>query len=360
MKPIRKIFAATLFGASLLLGNAQAAGEPAPQPQPKRYAEATSAARDLLRSHLYEPGWLNDPRFQALDAAMQSLGAQPMTRDAFVAAFNQRWQQGPFSHVHLQVAQGSAEQMAAYVDQLRVGGSPARLTWHGDVALLTVDTMMGLDTIEQVDAAFVEIAARPARAMVLDLRANRGGAFVSRALISHLIERPVDIGVFASRVWRGEAGRDHDAVPASEAIEARVPWSGWTLSAFWRDVQREPLTRIQVQPAAPLFAGPLTVLISRDTASAAELTADALKLRDQTVLIGETSAGQMLSQAPFDLPDGLQLMLPVADYYSRRVGRIEGTGLQPDVRVPADQALCVALARFASGPVSEPPTTACP
>ena len=51
----------------------------------------------------------------------------------------------------------------------------------------------------------------------------------------------------------------------------------------------------------------------------------------------------MLSQKPYDLPNGLQLYLPIADYHSARLGRIEGAGIVPTVGVPADQALAKAL-----------------
>lgn len=315
----------------------------APQPSEARTFESVAeAVEETMRNRLYDPRWIADPAFRRVEDEIAVLATQPQTREAFVAGFNAIWGSGPFSHVQLAVARGSAEQTAAHLDQLRVGGSGARLSWQGEVAVLTVSTMMGLDTIEQVDAAFEEIATGSARALVLDLRENQGGAFVSRALVSHLIQQPRDLGVFASRSWHATQTR----APEASDAQALEPWAGWSLSSFWRDVQGQPLTRIRVQPVAPLFTGPVAVLISRRTASAAELTADALRARDDVVLVGEPSAGRMLSQAPHDLPEGLQLMLPVADYFSARSGRIEGHGLKPDIEVAADQAMQVALAHL--------------
>jgi C-terminal processing protease CtpA/Prc len=48
---------------------------------------------------------------------------------------------------------------------------------------------------------------------------------------------------------------------------------------------------------------------------------------------------------PIDLPHGLQLSLPISDYYSFRMGRIEGRGVEPDVAVPAGAAMDEAMAR---------------
>lgn len=93
----------------------------------------------------------------------------------------------------------------------------------------------------------------------------------------------------------------------------------------------------------------MCVLVSGLTASAAELAADALAANGRAQLIGEPTAGEMLSQKMYDLPQGLQLSLPIADYYAFHSGRIEGAGIQPDEKVPADQALALALKRIAQG-----------
>ena len=81
------------------------------------------------------------------------------------------------------------------------------------------------------------------------------------------------------------------------------------------------------------------MLINHRTASAAELAADALLAPGRAVLVGEKTGGQMLSQKMYDLPQGLQLFLPIADYYSFHSGRIEGVGVMPQVVVDSDKAM---------------------
>lgn len=96
---------------------------------------------------------------------------------------------------------------------------------------------------------------------------------------------------------------------------------------------------------APTFDGPVYVLISKKTASAAEMAADALLASRRATLIGETTAGRMLSQKMYDMPRGLLLSLPIADYYSFHSGRIEGAGVKPQVQVEPAKALEFALQR---------------
>jgi carboxyl-terminal processing protease len=303
---------------------------------------AAAAISALINSNHYNPNSLNDPAYRALEAQTTALGQNAQSREQFVSEFNALWRNGPFSHVNLGVARAGAEDTAAYLDQLRVGQG-ATLTWNSDIAVLTVSTMMGLDTIEQIDAAYAEIAERGATALVIDLRANDGGAFAVRPLVGHVIGDAFDAGAFVSQRWATEMSRP----PTRADIATIAPWDGWSLRAFWRDVQDAPITRLRFTPVAPHYSGPVFVLISSRTASAAELAADALVASGRAVLIGETTHGRMLSQKPFDLPEGLQLFLPIADYYSFHSGRIEGAGVAPNIRVPAEQAMSEAMRRAA-------------
>ena len=47
----------------------------------------------------------------------------------------------------------------------------------------------------------------------------------------------------------------------------------------------------------------------------------------------------------FTLGNGFSLMWPIGDYRTLKNGRIEGVGVTPDITVPADKALEVALSQ---------------
>jgi carboxyl-terminal processing protease len=347
---------AILLRRSLLLvcALAMAAGvraEPPPTPPtpaasadaPTGLQLAAQAISRTLHQHLFDPAALNGEAFKAIEQRVEQLAATAASRRAFIDGFNQAWAEGPFSHVRLAAARQTAEQTAQYLDTLRVGaqGAPgAALSWQSDVAVLTVNTMMGLDTIEQIEAAYQALHTRPARALIIDLRHNKGGAFAVRPLVSHVIDAPLDAGVFTSQAWAREHGV---SAPTRSEVQRLAPWQGWSIRTFWRDVQAQAVTRIVFEPTAPRYAGPVYVLTSRRTASAAELATDALLASGRAVVVGEQTAGQMLSQKMYDLPQGLQLYLPIADYHAAHSGRIEGAGVQPTVAVAADQALAEAL-----------------
>ena len=306
------------------------------------YVEVAAAINETMRTYHYDPAELDTPGYKRIEAAITKLAEVAASDEAFVEGFLEIWKSGPFSHVEFRAAQQSADDMAAYLDNLRVGGGGAVLTWQGDVAILTVNTMMGLDTIEEIDAAYVAIANRGADALLIDLRENRGGAFAVRPLVAHLLSETVDGGSFVSRRWNAT----HNRAPNLAELMAVAPWEGWSIRAFWADVQDAAITRFSIAPVEPLFAGPVYVLTSKRTASAAELAVDVLQTSGRAVVIGENTAGQMLSQKIFDVPGGFHLSLPVADYYSIKNGRIEGVGVKPDIEVGAADALNIALQRL--------------
>ena len=50
----------------------------------------------------------------------------------------------------------------------------------------------------------------------------------------------------------------------------------------------------------------------------------------------------------YDLPMDMQLSIPIADYYSFRMGRIEGQGVSPDIEIDPGVAKDLAIS-LASG-----------
>ena len=140
-----------------------------------------------MRAYHYNPAELDTPEYRQIEAAATELAEVATSDEAFMKGFREIWGNGPFSHVEINVAQQSADDLADYLDKMRIGGGGALLAWQGDVAVLTVNTMMGLDTIEEIDAAYVEIVAREASALIIDVRENGGGAFAILPLVSHLL-----------------------------------------------------------------------------------------------------------------------------------------------------------------------------
>lgn len=102
------------------------------------------------------------------------------------------------------------------------------------------------------------------------------------------------------------------------------------------------------QPTPVRFAGlPIYVLISHDTISGGEELAYDLQSRKMARIVGEVTAGGANPTSPLFLPDDLIVLIP----FGRAENPVtktnwEGRGVQPDIAVPAPQALSVAMAQL--------------
>jgi C-terminal processing protease CtpA/Prc len=156
--------------------------------------------------------------------------------------------------------------------------------------------------------------ASDARALIIDLRRNGGGSPGTVALVSSYLfdDEPVHLN---SLYWR----------PSD------------TTQDFWTDPGVE----------GRKFGGakPVYVLTSSRTFSAAEEFTYNLQTRERAVIVGETTGGGAHPGGVVQLPHGLNVFVPSG----RAINPItktnwEGTGIVPDVPVPAADALEAALA----------------
>ena len=90
-------------------------------------------------------------------------------------------------------------------------------------------------------------------------------------------------------------------------------------------------------------SAPMTVLISRATASAAEVIAGALQDRNRAVIIGEKSYGKGTVQEIIDLVDGSKLEITIGKYRTPNGRVIEQVGIAPDLLIPDEEEISKAL-----------------
>ena len=92
-----------------------------------------------------------------------------------------------------------------------------------------------------------------------------------------------------------------------------------------------------------LDSAPMTVLINRSTASAAEVIAGALQDRNRAVILGEKSYGKGTVQEIIDLVDGSKLEITIGKYRTPNGRIIDLEGIAPDLLVPDNQVIEKAL-----------------
>ncbi len=131
--------------------------------------------------------------------------------------------------------------------------------------------------------------------LIIDLRQNPGGdAAALGRMLGEFFTHRVDMGTFVSR--RGFSDRLH-------------AWH-WFASAS--------------------YTGPVAILVSRNSASSAEIFAAVMQYHHRATTFGETTAGAVLASRFFPLPGGGRLQMAIDDYISPGGRRLEGNGVTPD------------------------------
>ena len=211
-----------------------------------------------------------------------------------------------------------------------------RSGWIADgVAYLELGLFPGTpETLERI-AAFLD-AHRDARAIIFDIRGHRGGGLAEMDVIfSRLFARETALVGMDTRVaveeQRGGPVGDGPAlrrVGGPEGVVRRVHYA------------------VPAGATTPLREAQVYVLTSRRTGSAAEHFALSLKRTGRATLIGEPTAGAGHYGGLMDLGSGYSAFIPVGRTFDPDNDQgWEGTGVVPNVAVPADQALDEALRR---------------
>ena len=144
-----------------------------------------------------------------------------------------------------------------------------------------------------------------ATSIILDLRQN-GGGYVSAAqsLVSEFVQPTATHRYVVVRRGRLSAGGDPGS--AQEVSNDAIESGGVALTQ------------------------PMAVLVDGDSASAAEITAAALRDYHRATVVGEKTFGKGSVQVDFPLPDGADLHLTVERWYGPDGESIEGSGITPD------------------------------
>ena len=151
-------------------------------------------------------------------------------------------------------------------------------------------------------------------AVVVDLTANGGGSDANMLLASYFL--------------------------AGNTLLNRIEWR-----------RGEPLEFRAGPTTIPHLAqGPLYMLVSSATFSAAEAVAYALQQCGRAVIVGETTRGGANPNRFFPLDHGLEVSVSIGRTINAASGaNWEGVGVLPDVAVPADRALDKALELLRGG-----------
>ncbi len=207
-----------------------------------------------------------------------------------------------------------AELTAAYREQSRLGnyGIAEVRRMAGNVGYLDLHGVADPTVAGRAIGAAMELVAQ-SHALIVDLRKNRGGS-------------PDGVQFWHSHLFPD--GETHLNTIHSITVHAETVREYWTLPFV---------------PGPRYLGRPVFLLTSAFTFSAGEEFAYNLKALGRATLIGETTRGGAHPTDVFPITPTIEITVPVARSVNPVTGtNWEGTGVEPDIAVPAGEAFDVA------------------
>jgi C-terminal processing protease CtpA/Prc len=168
-----------------------------------------------------------------------------------------------------------------------------------------------------------------AERLLLDLRGNPGGGIGNLRLMSLFTPRRQPVGYSLDRIT-AEKGTPKERLPRL----GKIPSQKWELIPLAIKFGSKKSVVLETEGLGPqAFHGHIVILVNEHTTGAAEMVTLFAKENSLAVIVGTKTPGRLISRTGTKVGAGYQLIFPVAAYQSWNGTRIQGRGIEPDIRV---------------------------
>ena len=156
--------------------------------------------------------------------------------------------------------------------------------------------------------------------------------------MSLLTPDKIPVGFAPGKKWAGrELAQEQETFTRFDRIPASKN-SLWLLALRYLPalITKSPIV-LQTEGHGPRpYHGRVVLLVDRHTASAAEMITIFAKENKLATIVGEKTAGRLLSATSVKVGHGYRLALPTCAYYTWQGTVLEGNSVQPDVPAEFD------------------------
>lgn len=216
---------------------------------------------------------------------------------------------------------------------------PLRLTWDEQERIATIEALV-LDSAAAIERIVNEAISKNPRGIILDLRSCTGFDLSALRFASSMIDSPLDAGIYYSARWRQAVL--NGTLDESTVATVRVS-SCSDIEAAHQRLSETGVLRVIVEPAEPVYRGPVVLLTHTRTRSTGEILAAVLQDPARRPVIGERTAAR--ARVSFEREVGQGFVVRVPEFDWSRAPATAFRGLRPDTRAGREESL-KAAARF--------------
>jgi carboxyl-terminal processing protease len=191
--------------------------------------------------------------------------------------------------------------------------------------------MIGVDVANEITKAVVGLGK--IRGLIIDLRGNTGGGAGALRLMSLLTPEKIPVGFAPGKRWAGrDLANEKNTFPRFGSIPSSKK-TLWLLALRYLPslVSKSPIVLESEGYGPHSYQGNVVLLVDRHTASAAEMVTIFAKENKLATIVGEKTAGRLLSATSVKVGHGFRLALPTGAYHTWSGTALEGNPIEPDV-----------------------------
>jgi C-terminal processing protease CtpA/Prc len=196
--------------------------------------------------------------------------------------------------------------------------------------------MVGVEVANEISRKVEELGHIDS--LIIDLRGNTGGGIGALRVMSILTPRKIPVGFSLAR---SRVPSNLDAEKKKFRRFGQIPQSKkalWGLALRFAPAMltKKPIVLQTEGLGEKAFQGRVCLLVNRHTASAAEMIVAFARENNLARIIGEKTAGRLLSATSVKVGQGFRLALPVGAYYTWNGTVLEGSPIEPDDAIGFD------------------------
>jgi len=283
-----------------------------------------------LETNIANPQWLARSEYRKFKKLMLSKRKLRLSMNEYKYLFDKKKKALPFTHFELIAKAPGAPETKT------VRKSPFSWKQIND-ATAYVDIDQFTDDAAGMFQIISQVKQKPYKNLIIDLRGNGGGTLDAAVVLGrYLTNGSIDAGVYLTRKWYLQ----NKDLPTAAQVASLPYLTDMTYKGIQKMFEKEAAFRM-VLPLHrdPVFKGQVYLLIDRNTGSACEPFVYELKKLPNATVVGEGTAGAMLSGFRFLINDQYNLFLPIADFMTADGTRIDKVGVAPDVETKSEEAL---------------------